>query len=613
MKMHRYRRALLAFLLMTLACALPLRAATADRADGASRLHQQIAVALEEEGVAGAVWSMVDSEGSITTGAAGLKNVATGDALTPDAKVHVGSVAKTLIATGMLQLISAGRVDLDAPLERYLPALRLPNRWQATHPVRVRHLLDHTAGLEDLRLWQMFSAEATPDTPLIDVFRRDPSILVIRTAPGSRLSYSNIGYTLAAMVIEVVTRERYESWLDRELLRPLGMHDSTFGFTTQLGPHADPRLAWGHHDIHSPAPALPVYARPAGQFTTTTHDLALLAKFLMGDGRISGRMIVRSQLLRAMGHAIATDAARAGLQAGYALGLKYRDRHGVVGLCHDGGVVGFRAQICMFPGGKAFVIVLNTDGDGVNTGRFDALMARALVIPSTAPAQKAAATPDIVDWDGRYVPAPNRMQSFRYVDFLFDGARLDWNGTALRLTPAQGEARLLTPAGGMLFTANDRTMASHVLLKSTEGERLLSDGQRTYRQVSAPFYWLVAASLGCGLWGLLWFLLAVPTRALLRRESALIPGVLAVGLLALPIPLFLLQSYTQLGDRTVASVALYIVTAALPLLMVWQLWRSMRRHEGLAQGRANLLAALLVLQWCAVLVGWDMLPFALWR
>lgn len=575
--------------------------------------------ALEEEGLTGAVWATVDSNGVVTTGAAGTRDVDTGEALQPDSKVHVGSIAKTFIASGVLHLVSAGLVDLDAPLDRYLPAMRLPNRWQATHPVRVRHLLDHTAGLDDIRLWQLFSTRATPDTPLLDAFDRDPALLEIRSRPGSRFSYSNMGYTLAAMVIEAVTHERYETWLGRELLQPLGMRDSTLGFTTQIGPDADPRLAWGHHDPDSPAAALPVYVRPAGQFTTTAHDLALFAKFLMGDGRIDGRVIIEPELLRAMGRASTTDAALAGLDAGYALGMRYRDRHGVVGLCHDGSVVGFHAQVCMFPGGqgtqggKAFVIVLNTDGDGANTGRFDALMVQALGVPSRPLAELAQAPRQVEDWQGRYVPAPNRMQAFRYVDFLFDSAHLGWDGKTLLLSPVQGAARVLVPAGGMRFTANDRTMASHVLLQGDGGEHLLSDGGRTYRQVPVARYWLVAASLGSGLSGLLWFLLVVPVHALMRREPVRIPGVLAAGLLALPIPLFLLQSYTQIGDQTVASTALYGVTAALPLLMSWQVWRSARRKEGLAHGWANLVAALLVLQWCVVLAGWDMLPFALWR
>jgi CubicO group peptidase (beta-lactamase class C family) len=592
-------------------CSLPAAHAQAPT------LEARIGQALQQTGMTGAVWATVDASGAIDVGAAGVSNARTGAAMTPDSQVHVGSIAKTLIATGVLQLASHGRVDLDAPVSRYLPSLPLDNPWPGD-PVRVRHLLDHTAGLDDMRLWQLFTTRATPDTPLRAAFSRDPTVLAVRSRPGSRFSYSNMGYTLAAMVIEAVTHERYERWLDRELLRPLGMRDSTFGFTTQVGPEATPRLAWGHLDRTTPAPALPVYLRPAGQFTTTARDLALLAKFLLGDGRVGDRVIVETRWLRAMGQATTTEAARGGLRAGYGLGLSRRDRHGVVGLCHDGSVVGFHSMLCLFPqagaaAGKAFVVVQNTDGDGIDTGRFDALLIEALAVPQLPVAPAALPPRGIGDWQGRYVPAPNRFAAFAYFDFLFDSPRLRWDGAALHFATLQGPARLLTPAGGTHFIANERRTPSHVLLEPADGERLISTGLRTYRKVHAAAYWLVASSLALGLLGLLWFALGVPARAVLGREPLLAPGVVAAALLLVPVPWFYLQSYTQLGDVTAASVALYAGTAALPVLMLAQAWRSARRREGLARGRANLAAALLVLQWCAVLIGWGVLPFALWR
>lgn len=581
-------------------------------------LQARIESALQAERVAGAAWATVDRDGAIRTGAAGLKNTVSGEALTADSKLHVGSIAKTVLATGMLQLASQGRIDLDAPVNRYPPGLRFDNPWPE-HPVRVRHLLDHTAGLDDMRLWQMFSTQPSPDTPLREAFIRDPEVLTIRSRPGSRFSYSNMSWTLAAMVIEAVTGERYETWLDRELLVPLGMHDSTFRYTTQVGPGADERLAWGHHDLATPASAMPIYLRPAGQFTTTVGDLASFATFLLGDGRVDGHQLVKPELLRAMGQPTTTEAAQAGLREGYGLGLARRDRHGVVGLCHGGDVVGFHAMLCLYPdpgalrGGQAFVIAQNTDGDGRDTGRFDALLIQALDLPRAPPPRTLSAPRDVIAWTGRYVPAPNRFAQFAYADFLFDSAHLAWDGHALRLKRGQHPKRTLLPLGGALFRADDRATASHVLITDPDGAHLLSDGLHTYRQVPPAAYWFLAASLVGGLLGLMWFLLVVPARAVLRREPLWAPGVAAVALLVLPAPLFLLQSYTQLGDRTVASLTLWVVTAALPLLMLWQAGRNLRRHEGLWRGRMNLLMAVLVLQWCVVLVGWGMLPFALWR
>ncbi|MGH8077403.1 MAG: hypothetical protein ACREPE_08790, partial [Lysobacter sp.] len=332
-----------------------------------------------------------------------------------------------------------------------------------------------------------------------------------------------------------------------------------------------------------------------------------------------GRTIVMPELLRTMGRASSTEAARAGLQVGYALGMSRRDRHGVVGLCHSGDVVGFHAMLCLLPDrpdaapSKAFVIVENGDCDGLDCGRLDGLLVRSLVVPSMPAPRPSPAPPDVASWLGRYVPAPNRFESFRYVDFLFDSPHLARDGALLRLAPVQGPVRMLTPVGGMRFSANERSTASHVLLQGKNGERLISDGQRTYRKVHAAQYWLLAASLALGLLGLLWFLLVVPSRALMRREPVRVPGVIAAAALLLPMPFFLLQSYTQLGDLTAASLVLYGVTAVLVPLMLLQVWRSLRSREGLATGRVNLVAALLVLQWCAVLAGWGMLPFALWR
>ena len=69
----------------------------------------------------------------------------------PGVKFHVGSVTKAVLATGILRLATEGTIDLDQPLSGYLPRLRLDNPWRSHAPVTIRHLLDHTSGMEDAR------------------------------------------------------------------------------------------------------------------------------------------------------------------------------------------------------------------------------------------------------------------------------------------------------------------------------------------------------------------------------------------------------------------------------------------------------------------------------
>lgn len=579
-----------------------------------AELLTELEIALEEEELVGVVWTAVTPDG-IATAAAGLADAERKKPLSANSRVQVGSITKTLIAAGVLRLITEERLTLDSPVAALLPQIKFENPWAPSHRVLVRHLLDHTSGLDDARLWQVFSLNAKPDTSLSTNTQRGP--LRIRSRPGSRLSYSNLGYTLLGMVIERVTNEPYERYLDAHLLRPLGMHQSTFRFVSQEGPHADHLLAMGHFEGGATQSTVPMYLRPAGQFTTTASDMGLFARFLMSNGEIDGEVFIESHLLRAMGTPTTTEAVSAGLvDAGYGLGLNSRDRHGVLGNCHHGTTVGFRANFCLFPEQqKAFFVAFNADVETANYARFDALLIQKLGIPAAVPTKAAAPPNGVSDWQGIYVLAPSRTESFAYLDQVLNFATARWDGRQLHLKPFQGSTRSLTPVGGWLFRAEDRTWASHVLLVSDDSRRIISDGFRSYEQTSLWRMIPLWASLLAGVLGLVYLILFGTFRAARRRlnysDPLLIPFLAAVALF-LPVPLFFSQSFLQLGDLTPASALLALVTGMLPFAMLFGLWRSFSRD---ARNRGKLrdkLAMLSVLQWSMVLAFWGLVPLRLW-
>jgi CubicO group peptidase (beta-lactamase class C family) len=592
--------------------ALVLVAGLQSSAAAACDLDCALARSLDEEQLAGLTYSLVGADGTIRVGAVGAANMATGERLQADSRIHIGSVTKTLLALGLLRLASEGRVDLDVPVSTLLPNIRFENRWRAS-PVTLRHLLDHTSGLQDARLWQMFSTSAGPSTPLSAAFRKDPGILRVRTEPGRQFSYSNMGYTLAGMVIEAVVRERYETWLDRNLLAPLGMGRSTFRFVSQTGQGADPQLAWGHYDNLKPIPALPIWLRPAAQFTTTAGDMGRLARFLLSDGQIDGRPFVHEDLLRAMARPSSTDAARSGLRSGYALGLGTRDRNGVIGNCHGGNIIGYRATLCTFPESRqAFFIAHNTDKEDADYARFDKLLFQALS-PSTGTISATYRGEfDASEWEGRYVVQPSRFESFRYLDILGESFRVAAAPGALTLTPLFGTPQKLAQVAPRLYKSDSRAAASHALLVRPDGTRHVSDGYHSYARISSPWYLGVWLSLIAGVVGILYFLSVIPLRRWLRGEPLWQPGTAGALLLLVPVPFFLAQPFIRVGDLTPASAALYGVLALLPLSMVAQsawVWINRRRVRWWP---AHLAAALCVLQWCANLFSWGIFPMRLW-
>ncbi|MDX1555328.1 MAG: serine hydrolase domain-containing protein [Xanthomonadales bacterium] len=572
---------------------------------------------LVEEKLTGVAWALVHGPGEQTVGSAGLKDARDRTDFTVDTRFHVGSVTKSLLATGILRMVSQGLIELDLPVSRYIPKIPFANPWEDERPVTIRHLLDHTSGLNDAHLWQMFSERPTPDTPLIDAFPDPQRQLRVRSRPGARFSYSNMGYALLGMVIESVTGERYETYLDKQLLDPLGMDDSTFAFTTQEGASADDRLAWGHVDDGSRVAASPIFLRPAGQFTSTAHDLARFAGFLLGNGTLEGEPFISENLMRVRGRPYGTEAAAGGLLAGYALGLGRRDRHGVVGFCHGGNIVGFVAMVCIYPDEhKAFAYSVNTDSETADYGQIESALVRALdVAPAPSP-ETVPASGAMTQWYGRYILSPNRFETFRYLDTVFGAIKVSADDGHLVMTSLQGAPRALRPVEARIFSAVDRATASHIFLKGGKDEFLISDGFQTYTKVASTYLLAHWASVVLGLLGLGWLwsaavvsLIRQPIGMLQRPEA---PVFLAILALIVPVPFFLGQSFMALGDMTFASLTLAAVTLLVPAAALLTLGRAWRQRY---RSRISLLhgfAAIFVLQWCAVLAAWNLLPLRLW-
>lgn len=581
------------------------------------QLKQQIQQALEEEGLTGAVWTVVESDEEISINAAGLKNQQTKEHLKPTDKVHVGSVTKTLLAIGILRLVSEDKINLNDPVEKYLPEISFDNKWSETNPITIRHLLDHTAGLEDLRLWQMFTAQAAPNSPLSFAFKKDPSVLRIRTKPGSMFSYSNMGYALLGMVIEKVTNQPYESYLDKNLLQPLGMLNSTFAFVSQVGDKADPDLAMGHLDDRTVFPALPIFLRPAAQFTTTAYDMGLFLKFIMSDGTLNGQPFIKKQLLEEMGQPQNTEALQNGLQTGYGLGMMKRDRHGFVGLAHSGNIVGYHAMIYAFPKSKkAFFISHNMDSETADYERFNEILIRHLNPEKTRQFAESVNPAGLSDWEGYFIPVVSRVQPLAYLDALSSFTKVSIENDKVVLYPFQKSPKELSYRGGNILTAEGKTSGSHVFYKNDENMPIISDGISSLKKITRLSLLSLWISFCLGCIGLIYLLVSGAIQFFKYKRHIINQPVgfsfLSIILLFVPVPFFLLQSFVSIGDQTFASVLLAISTFLLPFGLIASGWLYIKNGMSGLYRKADFLAVVFSFQWIGVLAFWGLIPFLLW-
>src|SRR5690349_524453 len=109
-------------------------------------LQSSLEAAVREHGVPGVSIAVLEN-GEIRTAAAGVANLDTGVPLTPNTVMHIGSITKVMNATLVMQLVEEGRIELDAPVRRYLPDLQLKDR-DALDRITARMLLDHTSGID---------------------------------------------------------------------------------------------------------------------------------------------------------------------------------------------------------------------------------------------------------------------------------------------------------------------------------------------------------------------------------------------------------------------------------------------------------------------------------
>jgi CubicO group peptidase (beta-lactamase class C family) len=225
---------------------------------------------------------------------------------TAETPYNVASVTKLFTATLALQLAAEGRLDLDAPVSRYLPdSVRVPTDAAGQH-ITVRHLLTHTAGLPPNPPNRRNQRAAGPIDPgvwdaydVADLYRA-LATTTLRGRVGSSMVYSNYGYALLGHVVERVAQQPYEQLLRSRLLTPLGM--TTSGIT--LTPAQSRRLAafyWDRDDARAEQQVHARFGTVAGfiGLTSTVRDLSAFLRAQLGTSA-SRRAVVSPSVAQRM-------------------------------------------------------------------------------------------------------------------------------------------------------------------------------------------------------------------------------------------------------------------------------------------------------------------------
>ncbi|HEY1681384.1 MAG TPA: serine hydrolase domain-containing protein [Candidatus Tumulicola sp.] len=311
----------------------------------AGRITSDITSVMQRYNIPGATVVITRDGHVIYTHAFGSSDLATGALSQDDTHYEIGSITKQLTAAAILQLHEAGKIDIDAKVAVYVPSAPHANE------ITVRQLLTQTSGLPDyLDVTGVDSSKPATYDQLMASIAGKP----LQFPPGSAWRYSNTNYIILGRIIENVSKERYEAYIKRHILEPLGMTNTfTIGDESSI-----PRMAFGYQlvDGHlSPVRGAisQSYAWSAGDLVSTVGDVEKWSSALQ-----NGRVISPQDYALMITSQPTTQG-----ESGYGFGLFIDSVDDQPRIGHTGGDPGFTAANEYFPKQNVRIVALTNDGN----------------------------------------------------------------------------------------------------------------------------------------------------------------------------------------------------------------------------------------------------------
>ena len=279
--------------------------------------------------------------------------------ITEDTYFMVGSLTKSFTALAVLKLIEQGKIDPHADIKKYIPDFSIRNLYDGEVPITVNHLLTHTSGLMIDYYAHLTCEKKQSNADLLSQLRNE----YLCFKPGSASKYSNIGYRLLGMMIEQVTGERFEDYLEKEVFKPLGLNNSFFEYTVDMALH----MSKGHNG-DTETSRIDNEDKSASGLFSTVKDLTAFLKFLSsGAGQLPGG-INNSKIIdlitKNADPAIDTfyDSKNIYSSGWYLNSYQFNGVHAV--LSSSGNINGFSTAITYIPEEKLGIVILTNSSLG---------------------------------------------------------------------------------------------------------------------------------------------------------------------------------------------------------------------------------------------------------
>lgn len=370
---------------------------------------------------------------------------------------RAGSISKTIAAIAIMQLIEKGKINLNSPINQLAPEITIINPWKDVYPITLLHLLEHTAGFDDIHFQEYVVNGAQMTTK--EALEFSPDTRTVRYQPGQFMSYSNVGPTIIAYLIEKISGMSYEEYVQDHIFKPLDVKAASFHSSSDILAS----LATGYI-VKEKEKSLVSYQylkdRASGALNIRASELSKIQRMLIGHTESDSALVLTSASINNMGTIESTLAAKQGYQIGYGKYLISELSNGNIWTGHSGEMVGYLSEMWHSTNKQAgFILLTNTNGDRAKQGiqKIKALLKSFIIETVTTDKrinfQHTYSHKPIIDYKeavGSYRQFTSRMSRLAFFEVIetFSSVYIDNNELKLR-TPHS--TYTLTPIGGSVF------------------------------------------------------------------------------------------------------------------------------------------------------------------
>ncbi|HEX5169261.1 MAG TPA: serine hydrolase domain-containing protein [Cyclobacteriaceae bacterium] len=506
-----------------------------------AELTDSIQTILDKDHVVGVMLGIASKDSVIFTGGFGYADLENKITVDEHTLFRMGSITKMFVSLGISRLVEQGRLSLNDELKIVAPEVHFQNKWEATHPVRIIHLLEHTSGFDDIKLNAMYSLSPLENhgREMMLVHRNS---LVCRWRPGERTAYSNPNYTILGYIIEKLSGMTYDQYLSDIILNPLQMKESNFNVRSKTSDNVQEYIFDNGKIKHVPSVVL--LGGPQGSLWSSSHDMVRFLQLFLRDGA----PLFTAQTISDMETAHSSLGARSGLKLGYGLGnsiaflnakYPFQGHRGMVGTCHSGLYYNRELNI-------GFVIASNSD---YNNFKIENLVLSFLLrqAPERKQISQALDEGEMKPFLGAYQFESPRNEIAAILDKIGNLQRIYIENGDLYSQPLFGRATKLVQTSARTFRWPDANTPMIVFTRNEGGKAVMCIGGTYYEKVS--YSWAIAKKV------------AVLVAILLALSSLVYAIISTIGAISGKV------KWTELIFRFTPMIALIVLMLAVTKLL----------------------------------------------